>query len=81
MAFFLILVGVVLFTVATPTQASPRESIITVKYWSDYASSLLCECDRFCHKTTDRGDYRVMDTDDTAGTTDTDDDNIKNVNT
>jgi len=32
-----------MFTMVTPKQASLKESIITVKYWSNYASSLFCE--------------------------------------
>ena len=39
--------GVALFTVITPTQGSRRESLVTVKYWSDYAPSLFYECNGF----------------------------------
>ena len=60
----MILFGVVVFTMTTPTQASSRESIITTKYWKDYASSLFCECNRFCNSSTDHEGYRVVNSDD-----------------
>ena len=51
----------------TLTQASPRESIITLNYWSDYVSSLFCECHRFWHRS---GGYRAVNTSDMVGSTD-----------
>jgi len=73
----MILIGVVLFTVKMPRQASSRESIITVKYWSDYASFLCCECNEFWHTSANREGYRVMDTTDVidSGNSDVDDRN------
>ena len=32
-----------MFTILTPKQASPSESIMAKKYWSNYISSLFCE--------------------------------------
>ena len=59
----MILFGVVVFTMATPTQAASRESIITMKYWSDYVSSLFCECNRAYHSSTDHEGYRAVSND------------------
>ena len=39
----MILIGVIIFTIITPKQASAKESVVKVKYWSTYASSLFCE--------------------------------------
>ena len=85
MAFFTILTGVTLFTATTPSQASPRESLITMKYWSDYASSLFCECNGFQHRSAEQEGYRTMDTTDVSDNTDNDvdcderNDNTKNI--
>ena len=76
----MILIGVVLFTLTTPTQALPRESIVTMKYWNDYASSLCCECYKFQHKFSDQEGYRVMNITDVVDSTDNDD-NDRNENT
>ncbi|XP_065908175.1 solute carrier family 35 member F2-like [Dysidea avara] len=43
LSFFMILIGVIMFTILTPKQASPSESIMAKKYWSNYISSLFCE--------------------------------------
>ena len=53
----------------TLTQASPRESIVTLNYWSDYASSIFCECHRFWHRSRSSG-YRAVNTSDMVGSTD-----------
>ena len=82
LAFFMILIGVALFTVTTPTQASRRESLITMKYWSDYASSLFCECTRSQYRSAEQEGYRAMNTTNVSDNTDNDDDcNERNENT
>ena len=68
----MILVGVVLFTMTMPEQASPRESLVTVKYWRDYASSLFCECNRFWQRSGDQAGYRAMNTDELTESADDD---------
>ena len=70
----MILLGVVLFTMTTPTQASPRESIITVKYWRDYLSSLFCECNVFRQRSSDQEGYRRVNTGELTDSADNDDD-------
>ena len=70
----MILLGVVLFTMTTPTQASPRESIITVKYWRDYLSSLFCECNIFRQRSSDQEGYGRVNTDELTDSADNDDD-------
>ena len=74
----MILIGVVLFTITMPKQASPRESIITMKYWSDYVSSLFCECNKFW---SNQEGYRVIDTTDSMDNGDDDDDDDRNKDT
>ena len=69
----MILVGVVLFTMTMPEQASPRESLVTVKYWRDYASSLFCECNRFWQRSGDQEGYRAMNTGEMTESTDDND--------
>ena len=69
----MILIGVALFTVITPTQASRRESLVTVKYWSDYASSLFCECNGFHCSGAEQEGYSAMNTGDVADSTETTD--------
>ena len=70
----MILLGVVLFTMTTPTQASPRESIITVKYWRDYLSSLFCECNVFRQRSSDQEGYGRVNTGELTDSADNDDD-------
>ena len=77
----MILIGVGLFTVTTPTQASPRESLVTMKYWSDYASSLFCECNRFQHKSAEQEGYRPMNTADVSDNADDNEDDERTENT
>ena len=78
----MILIGVGLFTMSIPMQASPRESLITMKYWSDYASSLFCECSRCQHKSAEHKGYRPMNTADVSENTDNnEDDEERNENT
>jgi len=38
--FFTMLIAVIIFTIVTPKQVSPTECIRTMKYWSNYVSSL-----------------------------------------
>ena len=73
----MILIGVAMFTVITPTQASPRESLVTLKYWSDYASSLFCEYNGFCCSFTEQEGYSAINTGDVADGTDNDDHDYK----
>ena len=69
----MILLGVVLFTMTIPTQASLRESIITVKYWRDYMSSLFCEWNIFKQRSSDPEGYRAVNTGEMTDSTDNDD--------
>ena len=78
----MILIGLGLFTMSILMQASPRESLITMKYWSDYASSLFCECNRRQHKSAEQEGYRPMNTADVSDNTDNnEDDEERNENT
>ena len=70
----MILLGVVLFTMTTPTQAAPRESIITVKYWRDYVSSLFCELNISRQRSSDQEGYARVNTGEMTDSADNDDD-------
>jgi len=76
----MILIGVAMFTVITPTQAPPRESLVTLKYWSDYASSLFCECNGICCSFAEQEGYSPMNTGDVADSTDNDEDDDHKIN-
>ena len=70
----MILLGVMLFTMTTPTQALPRESIITVKYWRDYMISLFCKCITFWQRSNNQEDYRAVKTSEMTYSADNNDD-------
>ena len=70
-----------MFTMVTPKQASPKESIVTIKYWSNYASSLFCEwkCLNGSDSLKQEG-YHTVQTDITSGDEESEAENVMNSN-